>query len=292
MAEAPRRTLKVASVVGRVFEAPTLPGAYPELGDARAGHRAARRAADGRPRDPRPRGGPGLPVQARRDPGGRLREPAVRRALDAPRADRPVPRGQPTRRRLDQQRRPARPPLLAERRRDPQAAVPRRGGGRGAGVVRERGGDRLPGAAAAAARRGASGSSGRSGSPRSCTSSARSRGPRRSSSRPAREAEALGDPRLVARCDHSLAESARRVGRFDEAAALLGAGAGRRSPRPATGPVRPTCCRSPAPWPRSAGTRDGAGAVPGGPGDPRGARRRGRGGGADEQPRHRRAAAG
>ena len=32
MADAPRRTLKVASVVGRVFEAPVLPGAYPELG--------------------------------------------------------------------------------------------------------------------------------------------------------------------------------------------------------------------------------------------------------------------
>ncbi len=32
MAEAPRRTLKVASVVGRVFEAPILPGAYPDLG--------------------------------------------------------------------------------------------------------------------------------------------------------------------------------------------------------------------------------------------------------------------
>ena len=32
MAEAPRRTLKVASVVGRVFEASILPGAYPELG--------------------------------------------------------------------------------------------------------------------------------------------------------------------------------------------------------------------------------------------------------------------
>lgn len=33
MAEEPRRTLKVASVVGRVFEAPILPGVYPELGD-------------------------------------------------------------------------------------------------------------------------------------------------------------------------------------------------------------------------------------------------------------------
>ena len=31
MSEGPRRTLKVASVVGRVFEAPVLPGAYPEL---------------------------------------------------------------------------------------------------------------------------------------------------------------------------------------------------------------------------------------------------------------------
>jgi class 3 adenylate cyclase/tetratricopeptide (TPR) repeat protein len=30
--EGPRRTLKVASVVGRTFEAPVLPGAYPELG--------------------------------------------------------------------------------------------------------------------------------------------------------------------------------------------------------------------------------------------------------------------
>ena len=32
MSDGPRRTLKVASVVGRVFEAPVLPGAYPELG--------------------------------------------------------------------------------------------------------------------------------------------------------------------------------------------------------------------------------------------------------------------
>jgi class 3 adenylate cyclase/tetratricopeptide (TPR) repeat protein len=31
--EEPRRTLKVASVVGRVFRAPVLPGAYPELGE-------------------------------------------------------------------------------------------------------------------------------------------------------------------------------------------------------------------------------------------------------------------
>jgi len=38
--EAPRRTLKVASVVGRTFSAPMLPGVYPELGayDAVQGH--------------------------------------------------------------------------------------------------------------------------------------------------------------------------------------------------------------------------------------------------------------
>jgi class 3 adenylate cyclase/tetratricopeptide (TPR) repeat protein len=33
MTDAPRRTLKVASVVGRVFEAPVISGAYPDLGD-------------------------------------------------------------------------------------------------------------------------------------------------------------------------------------------------------------------------------------------------------------------
>jgi class 3 adenylate cyclase/tetratricopeptide (TPR) repeat protein len=46
--DGPRRTLKVASVVGRVFEAPVLPGAYPELGsldDVRA-HLTDLRAAD------------------------------------------------------------------------------------------------------------------------------------------------------------------------------------------------------------------------------------------------------
>src|SRR5206468_858873 len=32
LGEAPRRTLKVASVLGRVFRAPMLPGVYPELG--------------------------------------------------------------------------------------------------------------------------------------------------------------------------------------------------------------------------------------------------------------------
>ena len=70
--EAPRRTMKVASVVGRVFRAPMLPGAYEELGLARRGARPARGAAHRRPRGAGARGGPVLPVQARGDPGGRV----------------------------------------------------------------------------------------------------------------------------------------------------------------------------------------------------------------------------
>ncbi len=48
MSDGPRRTLKVASVVGRVFEAPVLPGAYPEVGslDDVLDHLGALRAAD------------------------------------------------------------------------------------------------------------------------------------------------------------------------------------------------------------------------------------------------------
>lgn len=48
MSDGPRRTLKVASVVGRVFEAPILPGAYPEVGSLAdvLDHLAALRAAD------------------------------------------------------------------------------------------------------------------------------------------------------------------------------------------------------------------------------------------------------
>ena len=46
--EDPRRTMKVASVIGRVFAAPWLPGAYPDLGslDDVLGHLDALRAAD------------------------------------------------------------------------------------------------------------------------------------------------------------------------------------------------------------------------------------------------------
>ena len=80
--------MKVASVVGRVFRAPMLPGAYEELGtldDVASSSSPAR----GRPRGARSRGGPLLPVQARRDPGGRVREHAVRAANGPPSAARP-----------------------------------------------------------------------------------------------------------------------------------------------------------------------------------------------------------
>jgi class 3 adenylate cyclase/tetratricopeptide (TPR) repeat protein len=48
MAAGPRRTVKVASVLGRVFEAPTLAGAYPDLGELPTvlEHLAALRAVD------------------------------------------------------------------------------------------------------------------------------------------------------------------------------------------------------------------------------------------------------
>jgi class 3 adenylate cyclase/tetratricopeptide (TPR) repeat protein len=48
LTEAPRRTLKVASVVGRVFRAPALPGVYPELGtvDDVRGHAGTLTAVD------------------------------------------------------------------------------------------------------------------------------------------------------------------------------------------------------------------------------------------------------
>ena len=64
-------------------------------------HRRCRRAPchpPGRgPGQHRSRCGPGLPVQARRDPGGGLREPALRRAHDAPRPRRALAGGDPTR---------------------------------------------------------------------------------------------------------------------------------------------------------------------------------------------------
>ena len=140
--EGPRRTLKVASVVGRTFEAPILPGAYPELGTLDAvvdnlGDPPRRRS-----RQPRPRGRAGVAVQARGDPGGRLREPPVRRPGDAPWTHRAAHRGH-GRRRDRPSARPARLPLLAERRRGPEAGVPGARGGRRPGGLRERRGDRL-----------------------------------------------------------------------------------------------------------------------------------------------------
>jgi len=43
--EAPRHTLKVASVIGRSFRAPMLPGVYPDLGGSRTCASTSRRCA-------------------------------------------------------------------------------------------------------------------------------------------------------------------------------------------------------------------------------------------------------
>ena len=88
LGEAPRRTLKVASVVGRVFRAPMLPGVYPELGDARRRRGAAARARAADLVSSTRRRERAVPLQARRDAGGCLREHAVRDSRDAARARR------------------------------------------------------------------------------------------------------------------------------------------------------------------------------------------------------------
>ena len=139
MREAPRRTLKVASVVGRVFEAPDPARRLP-----RAGHRSSRssthlvelRAADLVTLDREAR--PGLPVQARRDPGGRLREPARSPSGRGSTGGSGRTSSGPTRTAIDRQPGPPRPPLLAERRRRPEADVPGAGRRRRPDRLRQR----------------------------------------------------------------------------------------------------------------------------------------------------------
>ncbi len=95
------------------------------------GWRAPRHAALARPDHARPRGRAGLPLQARRHPGGGVREHAVRDPRDAARAHRELHRGDRGRRDRAPARR-ARPPLLAQREPGEAARVPRqsrRGGG-------------------------------------------------------------------------------------------------------------------------------------------------------------------
>ena len=80
-------------------------------------------AAAARPRQPRPRGGRVLPLQARRHPGGRLREPPVRAARD------PAQRRRALSRAASPTRSSGSVDLLAhhfwhERRRDREAALP------------------------------------------------------------------------------------------------------------------------------------------------------------------------
>ena len=151
--EAPRRTLKVASVVGRV-----VPGAGPaaRLPGARRARRTSREQLDAlrsaRPGRAGPRGGPGLPLQARRDPGGRVREHAVRAAGDAPRARRRVHRGDRGGRRSTASSTCSPTTTGTARTRTKKREYLVRAGERRAGELRERGGDRLLRAARPAAR--------------------------------------------------------------------------------------------------------------------------------------------
>ena len=122
--EAPRRTLKVASVLGRVFNAPGPARRLP--GDRVAGRRHGSSTTAQLDLDrARPRGGTGLPLPARAHADRRIREHAVRPALDAPSTGRRGPRGGRGRDRTAT--RPARLPLLAQRRRREEAVLPRRG---------------------------------------------------------------------------------------------------------------------------------------------------------------------
>ena len=99
LGESPRRTVKVASVVGPAFLAPTLRGVYPELGSLGRRARGSRHPARRRPRHARPGGRRGVQLQARRHPGGDLREPPVRDPGDAARARRRLHRADRSRRR-------------------------------------------------------------------------------------------------------------------------------------------------------------------------------------------------
>ena len=105
-----------------------------------------------RPRRARPGGRPGLDVQARRHPGGRLREPSVRPSGRAARPRRRLHRAD-RRRRPRSRRTAARAPLLAKRPRGQEARVPLEGRAGRAGVLREQRRDRLLRASRAAARR-------------------------------------------------------------------------------------------------------------------------------------------
>ena len=77
---------------------------------------APRALRDARPRHARPRGRRVVPLQARRHPGGRVREHAVRDPRAAARARRRLHRARRRPTRSSSQPRPARPPLLAQRR--------------------------------------------------------------------------------------------------------------------------------------------------------------------------------
>ena len=170
---------------GRERRGPRVPGADAPRRLRRAG---ITRGSAGPPRLPahagpggaRPGGRTGLDVQARRHPGGRVREPSLRAAgacstsasgdyierTEADDIDRVVPLLEHHYWRSDRE--------------DKKREYLRQGRRGGAGVVREPRRDRLLRPPDPAARRRRAGGGDAQGTPRSCTSSARPTGPRRS----------------------------------------------------------------------------------------------------------------
>ena len=172
-----------------------------------------------RVRAARERGAPLVRLPPRRHPGGRLRQPPRSDACGAARADRALPRGTGGRRGRARARR-ARPPLLARRRRRAEARLPHPCRCRGAGPLRERGGDHVLPPRAAAARGRRAGAMSSSSSARHSSSAAAGRSRRRPTSRGLALAEELGARATHAWFETSLGELARKQGQYDEAREL------------------------------------------------------------------------
>ena len=252
--ESPRRTLKVASVLGRVFRAPMLPGGLP-------GARRARR-------------GGGAPAGARREPTSSTSTRRPSRRISSSTSSR---RKSPTRAcrsrsarcctsavggyietmrgRCDRaQPRPARAPLLAQREPAEEARVPRARRRCRPGLLRERGGDRLlraSGAAGRARRAGRRAAQARQGARARRRVAPRRAGRGRGARRWRRASTTSCALRVVrdrARGGRAQAGPLRRGGR-----AARSRGARIRRPR-RRGGRRAGCCTSPGPWRRSAAT--------------------------------------
>ncbi len=156
LGEAPRRTLKVASVLGRVFRGPMLPGVYPELGAFEQVREQLRTlgTSDLVNVDQEALQTYLFKHVVTQEVAYESMPFAFRSMLhervggyieaDRGRCDRAPPR-------------PARPPLLAQRESAEEARVPGSRRRRSPGVLRERGGDRLFRAAGGAGRAGSPG---------------------------------------------------------------------------------------------------------------------------------------